>query len=132
MGGLGLLSKQRQGLFRAKLQALLVGECDRGLKRGTILQAAADWQKVARLPYAQQLLASEPGQAALQRTLGMSADAMRNMLAWRVWRWSDVRPHYTKVLPFDMGKCCAGAVRGPSVWQLCRWLPFAQFLGYKK
>ena len=57
-------------------------------EEGHILQAAADWQKVARLPYAQQLLASEPGQAALQRTLGMSADAMRNMLAWRVWRWS--------------------------------------------
>ena len=44
---------------------------------------------MARLPYAQQLLASELGQAALQRTLGMSADAMRNMLAWRVWRWSN-------------------------------------------
>lgn len=86
MGGLGLLQKQRQWLFRASPQALLAGECNRGLKYGTTLQAAADWQKVARLPYAQQLLANEPGQAALQRTLGMSADAMRNMLAWRVWR----------------------------------------------
>ena len=67
-------------------QALLARQGKCMLKCGIILQAAADWQRVARLPYAQQLLATEPGQAALQRTLGMSADAMRNMLAWRVWR----------------------------------------------
>ena len=49
-------------------------------------QAAADWGKLAHLPYAAHLLASEPGQAILQKAAGLSADALRGILAWRVRR----------------------------------------------
>ncbi len=49
-------------------------------------QAAADWGKLAHLPYAAHLLASEPGQAILQKAAGLSPDALRGILAWRVRR----------------------------------------------
>lgn len=47
-------------------------------------QAAADWQKLVHLPYAANLMATEQGQGILQKAVGLSPDAMRQLLAWRV------------------------------------------------
>ncbi len=36
------------------------------------------------LPYAANLMATEQGQGILQKAVGLSPDAMRQLLAWRV------------------------------------------------